>query len=382
LQLIPVSIMEYIILSGVFEALFLAFLLFFKKGKTLSDKLLSIIFLLYAINILLSYIEVYNRSHNFPFPLFINTSVPLIILHGPALWFYIKSQTEQNFHFRNIYFLHFIPFTLLLIDQFVEVFILPDSEKITMVNNDLFRSFFTYKFFVILMAVSTISYFVWSLILIKKYQMRIKTYFSQIKKIDLQWLKTLLIAALISYSLIYIMYIADILYQFTPPGLLHAISFSIGSVYILFLGFYGHRQGNLFSSFPVNLDLNNAIIEIKAEKPLLKEEEIFINDLFNFMKTNKPYLNSELTIALLANDLNVTSEYLSGILNGQLNNNFFDFINHYRIEEFKIRCKDPVNNKLTLMGIAYDSGFNSKATFNRVFKKATGLTPGNYKNQT
>ncbi len=373
--------MEYIILSGVFEAFFLAVLLFFKKGKTLSDKLLSIIFMLYAINIFLSYIEVYNRSHNFPFPFVINTSVPLLILHGPALWFYIKSQTEQNFHFKSVYLLHFIPFILLFVDLFFEIYILPDAEKIAMANNDLFRSFFTYRFFVILMAVSSIGYFIWSLIIINKYQKQIKTYFSQIKQIDLQWLKTLIKAALGSYSAIYLMYIADIIYQFTPPGLLHAISFSIGSVYILFLGFYGHRQGNLFSSFPIILDLNKAITETKSETPIIREEEIFITNLLSYMKTNKPYINSELTIAKLAKDLKVTPEYLSGILNGRLNNNFFDFINHYRIEEFKIRCKDPKNNKLTLMGIAYDSGFNAKATFNRVFKKATGLTPGNYKNQ-
>lgn len=374
--------MEFIILLGVFEALFLAGLLFCKKQKTLPDKLLTAIFLLYAVNIFLSYIEVYNRSHNFPYPAFINSSVPLLILHGPALWFYIKSQTEQDFRFKRIYLLHFIPFISFFFDLFFEIYALPVPEKIAMASGDLYRSFFTYKFFVILMAASSIGYFSWSLVMLKNYNKKIRTYFSQVDKIDLYWLRTLLIGALISYSFIYMMYIADIIHQFSPPGLLHAISFSIGSVYILFLGFYGHRQGNLFSTVPINLDLGKAIEELKEEQPLKQEEELFIDKLLDFMKTDKPYLKPELNIARLADELKVTSEYLSGILNGRLNNNFFDFINHYRIEEFKIRCKDSVNNNLTLMGIAYDCGFNAKATFNRVFKKTTGLTPGEYKNRS
>jgi len=97
------------------------------------------------------------------------------------------------------------------------------------------------------------------------------------------------------------------------------------------------------------------------------------------MKINKPYLNSELTVAMLADELCVNSEYISLILNRYLKTNFFDFINNFRVEEFKRRLKEPKNHNLTLLGIAYDSGFNSKATFNRVFKNTTGLTPSEYK---
>ncbi len=373
--------MEFIILLGVFEALFLTGLLLCKKNKSVSDKVLTMIFLLYALNIFFSYLEVYNRTHNFPYHFFINASVPLLILHGPMLWFYIKSQTSQNFRIKPLYLFHFIPFLIFFIDQYIEIYSLTSKEKIFIASGDLYRSYITYPIFVILMAVSSIGYFIWSLILLKNYRLKIKTFFSQIENIDLNWLRTLLIAALICYSINYGIFIADIIHQFTPPGLLHAISFSIGSVYILFLGFYGHKQGNLFCSAKINLDLNKAIETVPIQNRLKEDEEIFIKNLLEIMKTQKPFLNPDLNIARLADQLSVTAEYLSVILNNKLNVNFFDFINQYRVNEFKLKCKDNNNKNLTLLGIAYDCGFNSKATFNRVFKKSTGITPGEYKNK-
>jgi AraC-like DNA-binding protein len=73
---------------------------------------------------------------------------------------------------------------------------------------------------------------------------------------------------------------------------------------------------------------------------------------------------------------------LSSVLNSRIKRNFFDFVNYYRIEEFKWVSKQAASKNITIMGMAWDAGFNSKATFNRVFKKVTGLTPGEYINQT
>jgi len=114
--------MEIIILFGFFEAFVLFVLLFFKRNRALPNVILSFTFLLYTINVLLSYLEVYNRIHSYLYPFLINTSVPLIILHGPALWFYIKAQTEQNFKFKKVYLLHLMPFLILLIYLSIEIF--------------------------------------------------------------------------------------------------------------------------------------------------------------------------------------------------------------------------------------------------------------------
>jgi AraC-like DNA-binding protein len=99
------------------------------------------------------------------------------------------------------------------------------------------------------------------------------------------------------------------------------------------------------------------------------------------MKEEKPHLNPDLTVARLGELMNMSAENLSALLNGRLNMNFFDFANHYRVEEFKQMCQNPDNKNYSIMGMAYDCGFNSKATFNRVFKKMINQTPGEYLKQ-
>ncbi len=153
------------------------------------------------------------------------------------------------------------------------------------------------------------------------------------------------------------------------------------SFYVVVLGFYGLRQGNLFVTTNVALDLEKASEQPQAPMTLEKREEEFIHHLLDHMKNKKPYLDTDLNVAALASETGVSPEFLSGILKGHLNRNFFDFINSYRVEEFKKQVRNPANDKLSIIGIAWDCGFNSKATFNRVFRKATGLTPGEYRKQ-
>ena len=99
------------------------------------------------------------------------------------------------------------------------------------------------------------------------------------------------------------------------------------------------------------------------------------------METDKPYLNSELTLRELAGKLSMSTHNLSEILNTRLNQNFYDFINRYRVEEVKRRLAENESEKYNLIAIAFDSGFNSKSAFNTIFKKQTGTTPSQYRKQ-
>ncbi len=371
--------MDYILILGIFEALLLSLLLFLKKQRSLPDTILGFIFLLFAIHILLSFFEIRNRQNGFPITWIIHTTVPLLLLHGPGFWFYIKTQTTQNFRFKPIYILHFFPFIALFLDQLFEIYILPGDQKVEIVKTEAFRSFTSYYVSIVFLSISSVGYFVWGLFMISVYKKKIKNYFSEIQNIDLQWLKTLLVSAIGFYSFIYLAYILDLIFRFTPPGLLQFMGFIVGSLFILFLGFYGHRQGTIFTSVQTIPDIKKTKKEDIIQCNLSSEDELFINRLFQHMEEFKPHLNPDLTISNLAELMNINVEYLSETLNNRLNRNFFDFINHYRIEEFKKRCNLTENKNITLLGIAFDCGFNSKATFNRVFKNATGKTPSEFK---
>ncbi|MES2110994.1 MAG: ABC transporter permease [Bacteroidota bacterium] len=112
-------------------------------------------------------------------------------------------------------------------------------------------------------------------------------------------------------------------------------------------------------------------IELKRKSALLKSG----------LKANAYYLDPELTLASLAEKLDLTVHELSRIINSVFKKSFNDFINEYRVADVIRKMQDPAYDHITLLGIAYESGFNSKTSFNRIFKQMTGKNPGEYKNE-
>ena len=115
----------------------------------------------------------------------------------------------------------------------------------------------------------------------------------------------------------------------------------------------------------------------KAKKPLLDKSSAFIyqSKLLDHVKQTEPYLDPALTLRSLADQIAIHPNKLSWLLNDKLGKSFNEFINAYRVGHFKLLAKDPKNAHITMIGLAYDSGFNSKTVFNTYFKKETGLTP-------
>ncbi len=109
------------------------------------------------------------------------------------------------------------------------------------------------------------------------------------------------------------------------------------------------------------------------------ELKILTEKLNQIITHNKPYLNEKLTISELAEMMNISRHLLTQVINNNLNKNFYTFINEYRIEEVKKMFADPKKNHYSILGIAYECGFNSKSTFNTLFKKYTGITPSEYR---
>ena len=111
----------------------------------------------------------------------------------------------------------------------------------------------------------------------------------------------------------------------------------------------------------------------------ISEKKRIHNELLHYMETHKPYLEPELTIVELAKMLSIKPKTLSQVINESLQQNFFDFINRYRIEEAKRLLKDPKDKNITVSEILYEVGFNSRSSFYALFKKYTGITPNDYK---
>jgi AraC-like DNA-binding protein len=373
--------MQQLLLIGIFEALSFAILLFLKKNRCISDGILSLFFFIVSVSMFLVYMDGYNRSHHFRYPFLLFTAAPLILLHGPLLWFYIKTLTQQPFHVSPKHLVHLTPFLLMLIQHTLYFYVLSPQQKISVAIDESFKSDITYPVFMFLVVLSPLFYFIWGIRLIKRYDHQLKNYFSRMNDINLNWLRILLLASIVFYFIVGGIFLLNTLMPFISFSKLQMICFSFSTIYILFLGFYGHKQINLFATYnlPVPLD-KEEITSVPNE--LQTADEQFINDLLEVMKNEKPYLNPDLNLPTLSAILKITPEYLSSVLNNLLNLNFYDFINSYRVNEFKTVCLSPDNKNYTIIAIAYSCGFNSKATFNRVFKNLTGVTPSEYMQQS
>ena len=97
------------------------------------------------------------------------------------------------------------------------------------------------------------------------------------------------------------------------------------------------------------------------------------------MDEEQPYLRGDLTLGDLSNELSISAHNLSEVINTRLGKNFYDFVNGYRVQEVQRKLTNPAHKHFTIMALAYDAGFNSKSAFNSFFKKATGMTPSEYR---
>lgn len=218
-------------------------------------------------------------------------------------------------------------------------------------------------------------YIIASAINLKKYTSVVKNFYSDISKMNLLFLKTIMIFAIMFTSIILIIKFMLALkidhHQFIPPGTLY-ITFMLGTFTVTF---FTIRYPELFR--PAVIQKTPRYEKHQIDE--IKEKE-YITKLLTHMKEEKPYLNDSITLQDLSESLSISGHHLSMILNRTLGQNFYIFINAYRVEEVKRRLHDPEYADYNILNIAFHTGFNSKSTFNSIFKKITGITPTEYRN--
>lgn len=139
-----------------------------------------------------------------------------------------------------------------------------------------------------------------------------------------------------------------------------------------------HRLDGFHHLHISNLERKDISEKDKSEKSAninVDEIETMAEKLKVYINKNKSYLDPQLSLSGLAKDIDIHPNKLSFIINEKTGNNFNEFINSFRLEHFKEIANDPEFKNITILGLAYESGFNSKSVFNSYFKKITGKTP-------
>ncbi len=372
--------LQVIITIGAAQALNLALLAILKKKRLQSDYLLSLeLVSMFVIIMLFNYkAELSKVSLYFPLSTFV-----LAYLAVPLFYLYTKSMIYGKLDFRNpgqwIHFLPLIAAAGLYLYFFVplsspEKLVILDDLKVT-ADCPLWVHVLSYGLFLFVFP----AYLFKSFRLLKAHESFILTEFSYTEDVSLSWLFHFLISQTI-------VWLAFLSFEVVGNGIFHIFSghvgyqlgflFMIGSIFLQ--GYYGLRRGVAFITPPqpeVPIEP-----EIKYQRSGLNTDQVnsLNRELADFMAAQKPFLEPKITIGDLAQRIGWQVNDLSRVINEGNGQNFFDFINSYRVEEFKFLLTDPGNHQYTLLSLAYDAGFNSKSTFNAIFKKFTGKTPSEY----
>ncbi len=364
-----INIFNLLILASVFIGLTFSLLLIFSKRiNQRANRFLgfaSLVIVLWNIWVLSHDLDFFRYAPKF-YLIPLNFSLAL----GPLFYFYTKNITDVNFAFTRKNWLHFIPVLLELV-----VHIMVSSEAIA--KNILATStnaFFAFVPIVQLFAIcSVVTYSILALKEIKKYHTWLQNNYSNDSEYSLSWLYRLLFI----FTLLWLLWIPYTLVDF----LLFNFTLDIPDYYPIYILM---SVITIWISVEAYLKPEVILLEQKAQPKITKvvpTEDIVnkANWLIAQMELNLYYLNPELTLTSLADSLGIHPNKLSKIINEGTGKSFSDFVNDYRINAVIKRLGNPEYNHITLLGISFECGFNSKTTFNRVFKEAKGVTPFEYK---
>ncbi len=365
-----IDLLSIVYLIGAVQGVFLVVALLDRRiSNKDANRYLAFFLMIFTLSLVDEFL--FQSHYFYSYPHLIGLIWPLEYLYGPLFYFYIRTLTTINPPFKEKKELwHFMPF-------FVGIFlalptwILNPNQKIIMLyelNDNIFDTLAS-LFVVIQMGV-----YIWlGFSHLQNYRQNIRQQFSTIEKINLSYLATFL-WLLIS---LWVLYIIDIFFSEQlgigdwARALIHVML-----VFIIYgIGYMSLRQPTIFKYKESSLS-NSKYLKSKLSYENSKE----IKDcLLTTMQKHKPYLDGDITLSGLADLVGCTSNNLSQVINSEFEKTFFDFINTYRINQAKQYLLICESEKMTILAIALEAGFNSKSAFYNAFKKEVGMTPSQYK---
>lgn len=333
---------------------------------------------LVLVHLLLQDTGIYQSS---PY-LFLISGFPFIAL--PLHWLYTKHLISRSQRFNSRELLHFAPFALYELVLFL--FIASSNIDLSQAGTaDASATPPLLRLFNGAVIVQGLVYLMISIRAINRYDHHVKDVASSVEMIRLTWLRNITIAGLAAVSL----FVIEDLLMLNGLNISNFILSSTGfALYVYGMGYGGLVKTEVLSDPAVEKAMH--VVEqieqtgaVKYERSGLTEEtaDLLHRSLIHLMEEKKFYRNSQLTLADLAEALTVSPHNLSEVINTTMKKNFYDFVNGYRLDEVKKDLADPAKQHLKIISIAFDAGFNSKATFNTLFKDQSGQTPSEYRKQ-
>lgn len=357
-------------------------LLFFFKKKSSTRIYLIPLFLIVLCHILFFYGYLHQLRELTLVFLLLTTGTGFIL--GPLIYCYSKTLMEKEFQLKRKHLYHLflfgffwifftVPYT---INLFLKEAYFEYVQMVLDILGDTINLFESLAIFVYLI----LCYRLW-----KRHQQVTKKEFADLEYKDLYWLRNMMIGlgGVLFFDMMVIIYESTFGTFSWNSGYLTIVAIVI---LLIYLTIYGIRQTRvLVPDFLLEVsEVSEELIQENRQAYHLtniSKEEIAIlqNKVSHSLKKDRVYLEEELTLSSWANSLGISAKKLSELLNLHMGITFYDLINQYRVDEVKNKIKSTEFEHLTLLAIAYESGFRSKTSFNRVFKQIEGCSPSQYK---
>jgi len=356
---------------GLVQGVFLGVILVVESRYQKSKLLLGLFIIIFSAELLNSILEDLKILEITPELLFIPFNFNYLVI--PLFYLYVKNVSNSIVSKKRL-FLILLPGILEFLFYSI-LFLQKNDFKMRLFNSETFMEWL--GLLTILSLPYSIYYGVLTIKYINKHKESVEGFYSNTEGKLLLWAKgvTLFLLLFISFMFSSLFIDNDFYTVYIYP-----IMSTINVMFIFWIGISGIRQVKLFDS--QNLSTKN--ITMGLNKSAFVKTELIdkqYSRLTELMDKEKFFLVPNISLADLSRKLEMPQRSLSELIRENSKKNFNQFINHYRVEEAKKLLSDSSNNNLNMLGIAYDSGFNSKASFYSVFKKTTSLTPTEFKNR-
>jgi AraC-like DNA-binding protein len=360
------QMINYLIVAEFSFVFMLIFVLLFMKRNHKGNVYLAV----YLFNCSALFSTIFFITNKFPVISYISSclSMGFIPLSGFLIYLYVKTISgEKIVHER----LHFIAPSVLMILSFIVFEIHPTSKEllpmIMFFSSLVLPILYIFKIFSIL----------------RGYSARAENWYSNFNSISMGWLKVIVVLSLIIFVGWCLLLSFGMYQNHSAAGfVLHSLLY-LNLVIIFITAFYVIRQEEIFKdSESLNENSSDKKDEhVKYSKQKIEDKvfEKYKENLLAYMKKHKPYLDEDITIRTLAEQVAIPIHHLSIVINSRLNKNFSSFINEYRVNEALRLLRESGDDKINILSVAFQSGFNSKASFNSVFKKMTGKAPSDFR---
>ena len=321
------------------------------------------------------------------YPQFYGITYPLPWVFGPLVYLYALTSSDSSRRLRWRDAVHFLP-ALLVVLAAIPIYLSSGAAKIAL--HEQVQAGHTPLQLAILNPfkyVSGISYSIATVLYLRRHARRVENSYSNTARVNLSWLRWLSSAAAAIWLLAAAMWIARLgpiaIWRYSESVISLAIALLVYAI-----GYMGLRQPEIYrydslgeADPPKTPAQSPATVDSRYERSGLGDDEAakLKGALLALMTRQHPYRDPDLTLPQLAEQMDTTPHKLSEVLNRELGQTFYDFVNGYRVAEIRRRLVDSKSAHLNVLTLAMDAGFASKSTFNQAFKKLTGQTPSSYR---